>query len=83
LEKHLDLAWSELNQKRLQREVGPVNFSKIQEILSFVSNQDAWLTAPNLSSAGDRVHAMLNRQYPWLSPNASFRLVNHATYGWR
>jgi hypothetical protein len=41
LEKHLDLAWTLENQKAIKREVGVENYLKIQEIISFTSNQDA------------------------------------------
>jgi len=83
LERHLDLAWSAANQNLLKRKVGPKNFSMIQEIISFSSNQDAWLNAPSLSAAGDNVGGRLTRQYPLLSPTAILKIINQASYGWR
>ena len=83
LEQELDLAWTAANQARLKRRVGPVNFAKLEEIISFVSNQEAWLNDPSLSSAADKVEGKLSQYYPSLSPGAIFKVVNQATYGWR
>ena len=83
LEKQLDLAWTDANQRSLQRSVGPENYGRIREIISFASNQDAWLNASNLSSAADTVSGKLSQQYPQLSSLAVFKIVNQATYGWR
>lgn len=83
LEQYLDLASTEANQNTLQRTAGQDNFLKIQEIISFVSNQNDWVSAHTLSSAADLVAAKLSRHYPLLSPKACFLLLNQATYGWR
>lgn len=83
LERHLDLAWTEANQQTIKREIGPDNFVKVQEIMSFTSNQDAWLNDYSLSSAADKVSGKLSQRYPLLSPGAAFRIINQATYGWR
>jgi len=83
LEQHLDLAWTAKNQEAIRQEVGAGNYARIEEILTFVSNQDAWLNAANLSSAADTVAGKLSQHYPGLSPLAGFKIVNQATYGWR
>lgn len=83
LEKHLDLAWTLENQKAITREVGVENYLKIQEIISFTSNQDAWLNDYSVSSAADKVGGKLSQHYPMLSPLAVFKIINQATYGWR
>lgn len=83
LEKYLELSWTKQNQKAIRREIGPGNYSRIEEILSFASNQDAWLNANNLSAAADIVSGKLSQRYPRLSPLAVFKIVNHTAYGWR
>lgn len=83
LEKSLDLAWTSENQKLIRREVGKKNHARLEEILAFVSNQDAWLNASTLSSAADTVAGKLSQHYPRLSALARFKIVNQATYGWR
>lgn len=83
LEQHLDLAWTEANQRAIKSEVGPGNYRAIQEIISFTSNQDAWINDYSVSSAADKVSGKLSQQYPMLSPSAIFRIINQATYGWR
>lgn len=83
LEKELDLALTTKNQALLKRSVGPANYCKIEEIISFASNQDAWLNSNNLSAAADIVSGKLSQHYPQLSPMAAFKIVNQATYGWR
>jgi len=83
VERHLDLGWSAATQKLIRKKVGAVNFARIEEIIAFVSNQEAWLNSASLSSAADAVTAKLNQQYPRLSPLAAFKIVNQATYGWR
>ena len=83
LEQHLDLAWTEASQKAIKREVGLGNYLKIQEIISFTSNQDTWLNDNSLSSAADKVGGKLSQHYPMLSPLAVFKIINQATYGWR
>ena len=83
LEKHLDLAWTLENQKAIKREVGVENYLKIQEIISFTSNQDAWLNDYSVSSAADKVGGKVSQHYPMLSPLTVFKIINQATYGWR
>lgn len=83
LEQHLDLAWTETNQKAIKREVGLGNYLKIQEIISFTSNQDAWLNDYSVSSAADKVGGKLSQHYPMLSSLSVFKIINQATYGWR
>lgn len=83
LEQRLDLAWSETNQKAIKREVGPQHYLKIQEIISFTSNQEAWLNDYSVSSAADKVRGKLTQHYPMLSPLAVFKIINQATYGCR
>lgn len=83
LEKYLDLAWTGEKQKIIRNEVGAANYARIEEILAFVSNQDAWLNAANLSSAADVVSGKLSQHYPGLSALAVFKIISQATYGWR
>jgi len=83
LKQRLDLAWTEANQKAIGREVGSGNYLKIQEIISFTSNQDAWLNDYSVSSAADKVGGKLSQHYPMLSPLSVFKIINQATCGWR
>jgi len=83
IERHLDLACTTASQKAIQHCVGAEEFRKIEEIISFTSNQDAWLQDNNLSSAADKVAGTLSQQYPLLSERAVFKIINQATYGWR
>lgn len=83
LEKQLDLAWTGKNQRSLERSVGSRNYGKIREIISFASNQEAWLNASSLSGAADIVSGKLSQYYPQLSSLAVFKIVSQATYGWR
>lgn len=83
IEKHLDLGLSEKTLQVMEQELGSVNFIKFREIVSFASNQSAWMDENNLSSAADKVEGKLSQHYPSLSPHAIFRIVSQATYGWR
>jgi hypothetical protein len=82
LEKYLDLVWTSENQKAIKREVGVGNYLKIEEIISFTSNQDAWLNDYNVSSAADKVGGKLSQHYSMLSSLAVFRVISQATHGW-
>src|SRR5580765_6169504 len=81
IERHLNLAWTKANQQFIQKCVGAEEFRKIEEIISFTSNQDAWLQDNNISSAADKVAGKLSQQYPLLSERAVFKIINQATYG--
>jgi hypothetical protein len=83
IERHLDLACTNASQEAIQHCVGAEEFRKIEEIISFSENQDAWLQDNNLSSAADKVAARLSQEYPLLSERAVFKIINQATYGWR
>ncbi len=83
VEKALDLTWTGKNQALLKKQVGAANYRKLEEITAFVSNQDAWLGASNLSAAADVVAGKLSQHFPQLSQVAVFKIVNQATYGWR
>ena len=48
IERHLDLACTTASQKAIQHCVGAEEFRKIEEIISFTSNQDAWLQDNNV-----------------------------------
>src|SRR5258706_13760048 len=81
LEKHLGLALTESSLEKIKRSVGSREFEKVEEILTFTSNQDAWLQAHNLSAAADTVSGRLSQTYPLLSELAVFRIISQATYG--
>ena len=83
LENQLDLAWTKANQQAIRARVGTVEFQKIEEIIAFTSNQDAWLQDGSISSAADKVAGNLSQHYPPLSPLAIFKIINQATCGWR
>ena len=83
LERLLDLSWTEANQQAIKREVGAGNYLKIQEIISFVSNQDAWLNDYSISSAADKAGGKLSQHYSRLSSLSVFKIITQATHGWR
>ena len=83
LERDLDLARTDSNLQAIKRAVGPIHFRMIEAILSFASNQDAWLNDRDLSSAADKVTGRLSQTFPWLSPRAVFKIVSQTSFGWR
>jgi len=83
IEKHFGLWWTEEMKVAIVQEVGPEGLARIEEISAFANQPDLWIYAASTDTAYDKVQALLQEKYPFLSGAAVSRVATSAAYGWK